>query len=104
MKVAIAGSSGLIGSALITALEAGGHQVTRLVRPSSPGEGIAWDPAAGEIDAAALEGFDAVVNLAGRSIGDRRWTDAYKRTLSPCWKRRDIAADNSSSTLIGSII
>ncbi|MCB2223333.1 MAG: TIGR01777 family oxidoreductase [Actinobacteria bacterium] len=78
MRVVIAGSSGLIGSALIPALEGAGHEVVRLVRPGTPGEGIAWDPEAGTIDAAALEGADAVVNLAGRSIGARRWTAVEK--------------------------
>lgn len=86
MDVAITGSSGLIGSALTHALEASGAGVVRLVRPGSPGpagsssqaRSIAWDPGAGIVDAAALEGIDAVVNLAGRAIEPRRWTQAYK--------------------------
>lgn len=82
MRIAIAGSSGLIGTALIDALRLAGHEVDRLVRPESTGSGIAWDPAAGTVDAAALEGVDAVINLAGRSIGDRRWTDTEKRLLA----------------------
>jgi len=81
LKVAIAGSSGLIGTALIEALETGGHLVTRLVRPDSPGDGIRWDPATGSIDVAALEGVDAVINLAGRSIGGHRWTSAEQHRL-----------------------
>ena len=81
VKIVIAGSSGLIGTALIAELEAIGHDVTRLVRPESSGDGIAWDPAAGVIEAGRLEGADAVINLAGRSIGDRRWTDAEKRLI-----------------------
>lgn len=81
MKVVIAGSSGLIGTALVAELEAAGHEVVRLVRPESSGDGIAWDPSNGTIEAGRLEGIDAVVNLAGRSIGDRRWTDAEKHLL-----------------------
>lgn len=81
MHVAIAGSSGLIGSALVIELEAAGHRVMRLVRPDTAGEGISWDPAAGSIDASALEGVDAVINLAGRSIGERRWSKREKRLL-----------------------
>ena len=82
MKIAVAGSSGLIGTALVDSLIAAGHDVVRLVRPASPGEGIAWDPFAGTLDTATLEGVDAVVNLAGRSIGDRRWTTKEKRLLT----------------------
>jgi uncharacterized protein (TIGR01777 family) len=82
VRIAIAGSSGLIGTALIAALRADGHVVDRLVRPASAGSGISWDPAAGTIDAAALEGVDAVINLAGRSIGDRRWSAAEKELLT----------------------
>jgi len=85
MRIVVAGSSGLIGSALVPALEAAGHRVERLVRPGSPRPGIAWDPAAGTIDAAALEGADAVVNLAGRSIGERRWDDEERRLI---WESR----------------
>ena len=82
MKVAITGSSGLIGSALVGALRGAGHTPIRLVRHDHPAEGeVAWDPAAGTIDAAALEGVDAVVNLAGAGIGDQRWTDERKRLI-----------------------
>jgi hypothetical protein len=81
MRVVVAGSSGLIGSALVPALEAAGHRVERLVRRGGAGPGIAWDPAAGVIDAAALEGADAVVNLAGRSIGERRWDEAERQLI-----------------------
>ncbi|ABW11216.1 domain of unknown function DUF1731 [Parafrankia sp. EAN1pec] len=82
MKVAVTGSSGLIGSALLPALRGDGHEVVTLVRrpPRAPSE-IRWDPAAGTLDAAALAGVDGVVNLAGAGIGDRRWTAAYKQTL-----------------------
>lgn len=85
MRVLVAGSHGLIGRPLVAALAAGGHDVRRLVRgtPAAPGE-IAWDPAAGRLDPAAIDGengVDAVINLAGAGIGDRRWTDAYKQTI-----------------------
>ncbi len=81
MKIAVTGASGLIGSALVPALEASGHEVVRLVRhePREPKE-IAWDPAAGSIDAERLAGMDAVVNLSGATIG-RRWTAARKREI-----------------------
>ncbi|MCO8127464.1 TIGR01777 family oxidoreductase [Acidimicrobiia bacterium EGI L10123] len=82
MKVAITGSSGLIGSALVGALRGAGHTAIRLVRHGSPGpDELAWDPDAGTIDAAGLEGVDAVVNLAGAGIGDERWTDERKRLI-----------------------
>jgi len=80
VRIVVAGSSGLVGSALVPALEAAGHRVERLVRPGGEA-GIPWDPAAGTIDAAALEGADAVVNLAGRSIGEKRWDDAERRLI-----------------------
>lgn len=82
MHVAVTGSSGLIGTALCRALEADGHRVGRLVRRPAAGPGeISWDPAGGRLDAADLVGVDAVVNLAGAGIGDKRWTDAYRREL-----------------------
>lgn len=78
MRVLVTGSRGLIGTALIERLQAGGHRTTRLVR-CAPGAGeVAWDPAAGAIDRAGLEGHDAVVHLAGEGIGDHRWTAAHK--------------------------
>lgn len=81
MDVAITGSSGLIGRALCAALTARGDRVVRVVR-TSPGAGeIGWDPRAGTIDTAGLEGIDAVVHLAGAGIGDRRWTAAYRREI-----------------------
>lgn len=82
MQVAITGSTGLIGSSLVGALRDAGHTAIRLVRHGNPGRGeVAWDPAAGTIDAAGLEGVDAVVNLAGAGIGDERWTDERKRLI-----------------------
>lgn len=83
MDVAISGSSGLIGSALHAALIDNGHRPIRLVRRApTPGQDeVAWDPVAGTIDTDSLEGIDAVVNLAGAGIGDKRWTPAYKQLL-----------------------
>jgi len=82
MKVAITGSSGLIGSALVGALRGAGHTPVRLVRHGQPGpDEVAWDPDRGTIDAAGLEGVDAVVNLAGAGIGDERWTEERKRLI-----------------------
>lgn len=80
MRVAVAGASGLIGTALTAFLSTGGHTVVPLVR-GGRGGGIAWDPDRGTIDAASLEGFDVVVNLAGASIADGRWTDARRRLI-----------------------
>lgn len=82
VKVAITGSSGLIGSSLTGALRGAGHTPVPLVRHGNPEPGeVAWDPDAGTIDAAGLEGVDAVVNLAGAGIGDERWTDERKRLI-----------------------
>lgn len=79
MDVAVTGSSGLIGTALVRRLTADGHTVRRVVRSGEGG--VRWDPAAGIIDADALAGVDAVVHLAGAGIGDHRWTEAYKRLV-----------------------
>ena len=82
MQIAVTGSHGLIGSALVVALRAAGHDVVQLVRsaPSRPGE-VRWDPAAGTVDLAGLAGVEAVVHLAGAGVGDHRWTADYKRTV-----------------------
>ncbi|MDG6102388.1 TIGR01777 family oxidoreductase [Dactylosporangium aurantiacum] len=82
MQIVIAGASGFLGGRLVPHLRAAGHQVTQLVRrpARNPGE-LRWDPAAGLLDASALAGKDAVINLAGAGVGDRRWTAQYKETL-----------------------
>ncbi|RFU83387.1 TIGR01777 family protein [Streptomyces triticagri] len=82
MRIAVAGSSGLIGRNLVRSLVADGHEVVTLVRraPSAPGE-AEWDPHREYVDPMALAGCDAVVNLAAAGVGDHRWTDAYKREL-----------------------
>ncbi|WP_329133568.1 TIGR01777 family oxidoreductase [Streptomyces sp. NBC_00670] len=81
-RVALAGASGLIGSALARSLERDGHTVLRLVRraPRGPGE-VRWDPEEQRIDAAGLVGCAAVVNLAGAGVASRRWTEGYKRRI-----------------------
>jgi uncharacterized protein (TIGR01777 family) len=82
MRVAIAGSSGFIGRALAPWLTGHGHDVVRLVRGQASGPGtVRWDPSARTVDLDALAGVDAIVNLAGPGIGDKRWSEAYKRTL-----------------------
>ncbi|KAA0092106.1 TIGR01777 family protein [Mycolicibacterium sp. P1-18] len=80
--IAIAGSSGLIGSALTSALRAADHRVLRLVRraPSTADE-VFWDPDTGEFDATALRGADAVVNMCGVNVAGKRWSGAFKQSL-----------------------
>lgn len=81
-RVAIAGASGLIGRALADSLRTSGRSVVRLVRggPDAP-DTISWDPAVGRIAAEALEGFDAIVNLAGENVGEGRWTAARRKAI-----------------------
>jgi uncharacterized protein len=82
MRVAVAGSSGLIGSALVPALRAAGHEVIKLVRrPPTGTDERGWDPPAGRLDDGSLDGVEAVVNLCGAGIGDRRWSHARKQVL-----------------------
>ncbi len=82
MRVLVTGSRGFAGTALVSALEADGHRVQRLVRGSATaGDDVRWDPMGGSIDSGALEGFDAVVHLAGEGIAERRWTEAQKRRV-----------------------
>ena len=84
MRIAVTGSTGLIGTALVAALRDGGHQVIRLVRrtPARKDE-IAWDPLAptGGLAPGALDGLDAAVHLAGANVVGRRWTAAYKEEI-----------------------
>jgi uncharacterized protein len=82
MKVAITGSSGLIGTALTASLRADGHQVVRLVRrPPRAADEIRWDPRAADAGNPVLTGVDACVHLAGAGVGDHRWTPAYKAEI-----------------------
>ncbi|MEU8685122.1 TIGR01777 family oxidoreductase [Streptomyces sp. NPDC048611] len=92
MRIAITGSTGLIGTALVRSLRAGGtsraggpeggHDIVRLVRraPSAAGE-VRWDPRRQDVDTAGLAGCEAVVHLAGAGVGDHRWTAAYKQEI-----------------------
>src|SRR5215472_10448818 len=84
MQVAVTGSSGLIGTALVAALRANGHRVIRLVRtgPAAP-DTLVWDPYAerGGLDPRSLDGVGAVVHLAGAGIADKRWTPRYKAEI-----------------------
>jgi len=79
MDIVVSGASGFIGSALLAVLNEAGHRVRRLVRPGGELEAgdVPWDPAAGSLNAAALEGCDAVVHLAGENVG-HRWTAARR--------------------------
>ncbi len=81
MQVLVSGSHGMIGSAVVSALEADGHEVRRLVRGEPAGADVAWDPAAGSIDRTGLEGVEAIVHLAGEPIGERRWSAAQKERV-----------------------
>ena len=88
MRILVSGSSGMIGSALVPVLSAAGHQVSRLIRPTTPSVAatrdagsVAWDPEAGSIDAGCLEGLEAVVHLAGENIAGGRWTAARKAKI-----------------------
>ena len=81
-RIAITGSSGLIGSALVGHLKSEGHTVQRLVRraPIAADE-VTWDPQTGFVDLSALEGVDAIIHLAGAGVGDKRWTKKYKSEI-----------------------
>jgi uncharacterized protein len=81
MRIAIAGASGLVGSALIPSLEADGAEIIRLVRSSPRANEVEWHPNQDEVDPAKLDGFDAVINLAGENIAEGRWTDEKKRKI-----------------------
>lgn len=79
MRILMAGVSGFLGTRLVDRLTADGHQVTRLVRraPRTPDE-RRWNPSAAQLDPQVVADADAVVNLAGAGVGDKRWDDAYK--------------------------
>ncbi|MBI2812235.1 MAG: TIGR01777 family protein [Candidatus Melainabacteria bacterium] len=87
IRVLVSGSTGLIGSALVPFLTSQGHEVARLLRPGTVvpdtdhNERIRWDPYEPKVDTRLLEGFDAVVHLAGDNIGSERWTDAKKKKM-----------------------
>jgi uncharacterized protein (TIGR01777 family) len=81
-RIAVAGATGFIGTALVAHLERAGHRITRISRgrPRDGTDDIQWDPAAGRLDAPRLEGFDVVINVAGENIGER-WSAAAKRRI-----------------------
>ena len=82
MRIAVTGSTGLIGKALLSHLRDNGHETVALVRrtPQSASE-VQWDPTRGTLNAKDLEGVQGVVHLAGAGIGDKRWTDSYKKEI-----------------------
>jgi uncharacterized protein (TIGR01777 family) len=100
MDVVIGGSSGLVGQALTSQLSVTGHRPIRLVRRDAvPGaDEISWDPTTGQLDAASIEGVDAVVHLGGAGIGDRRWSGKRKAEI---YKSRIDSTSLLASTLAG---
>jgi uncharacterized protein len=99
-RIAITGATGLIGRALHDSLVADGHRIVRVVRdPRGAASGdVVWDPEGGSIDAAGLEGVDAVVHLAGEPIGSSRWTDETRRRIHDS---RERGTDLLARTLAG---
>jgi uncharacterized protein len=96
-RVLISGASGLIGTALIPALRQMGYSVVRLVRtPETGADVIPWDPHAQTVDAAALEGFDVVIHLAGENIAAGWWTEAK---MTRVWNSRVVSTFFLSKTL-----
>jgi hypothetical protein len=83
LRIAVTGSTGLVGSALVPLLTTQGHDVIRLVRAQGPhaADERFWDPGRGILDPAALEGLDAVVHLAGANVAEGRWNDERKRRI-----------------------
>jgi uncharacterized protein len=80
MNIVVTGASGLIGSAVVPKLKAGGHRVRRMVRRPAHAQEITWEPATGNIDSAALEALDGVIHLAGENIA-ARWTGSRKARI-----------------------
>jgi uncharacterized protein (TIGR01777 family) len=90
VRIVVSGASGFVGRPLLEHLRAHDHEVLQLVRRTPrTGEEVEWDPAAGTIDVGALEGVQAAINLSGAGVGDKRWTNEYKRVL------RDSRVDSS---------
>jgi len=82
MRIVVSGSHGMVGTALLPALAARGHEVIRLVRsPVAASPEIPWDPQAGRLDPASLSGVEAVIHLAGENIASKRWSDEQKKRI-----------------------
>ena len=82
MRIVAAGVSGFIGARLVAALHGQGHQVVQLVRRKPNGlDEVRWDPDAGTFGDEVLDGADAVINLCGVGVGDKRWTDDYRKLI-----------------------
>lgn len=82
MRILLAGASGFLGTRLAERLRAAGHDLTRLVRrPAQAVDEVTWKPSSGQLDQAVVARADAVINLAGAGVGDRRWTARYKSRL-----------------------
>jgi uncharacterized protein (TIGR01777 family) len=82
MRILMAGASGFLGTHLVSRLREQGHDVTRLVRrPAGAADEAPWKPSAGQLDPAPVAAADAVINLAGVGVGDKRWTAGWKRQI-----------------------
>jgi uncharacterized protein (TIGR01777 family) len=82
MRILMAGSSGFLGTHLADHLRAAGHDITRLVRrPARSADEAPWDPASGQLDGSLVAAADAVINLAGVGVGDKRWTASHKNAI-----------------------
>ncbi|PZF83877.1 TIGR01777 family oxidoreductase, partial [Micromonospora deserti] len=82
MRILMAGASGFLGARLADRLTADGHEIVRLVRRAPRGaDERQWNPSAAQLDPAVVAQSDAIVNLAGAGVGDRRWTDEYRRLI-----------------------
>lgn len=82
MRIVISGASGLLGSALVPALEGAGHSLVRLVRhPARDAGEVEWDPSSGRLDPQVLTGADAVINLSGAPVAGHRWSPQQKQLI-----------------------
>jgi uncharacterized protein len=82
MRILLAGASGFLGTRLAERLRASGHDLTRLVRhPARAADEATWQPSAGQLDQTLVAGADAVINLAGAGVGDKRWNAGYKSLI-----------------------
>jgi uncharacterized protein (TIGR01777 family) len=83
MRILISGASGFVGSALIPFLAGQGHEVSTLSRnrPNRAARALLWNPVAGSIDTTSIEGFDAIIHLAGANLAAGRWTAERKRLI-----------------------